>query len=390
MSKKQDWKGNFKKGVLYLLLASNLASFNPAEGKSFGFNNYKSSEREVASNSIDELVEFRSPDDLFLKLSNYEFNDYALDWNNKFIRNNIDSFVETKMPKYEKIVDEVYQKIGVPKFQNWGTMLNENNGHPTRVSYAGARGLMQILPSTYAEKRDRISYDMKKVKELVSESELDSILHRDFVDYFVGDWSKWDFKSVVKQTTSAKEGTSEFRSKELDWYVHRLPVALMVMREYDDKFPGKGSNVNRVLDNPELNLQINNIIKWDDLLRALSYDCVLQEKTFGKYSVLESNLPPEAIPYSYIAGPGRTLDLLEGAYKKFGKAVSPEIVSNYFRNNMLKGTKSYVRNVLGASNYFRERDEYLVRSTLDFQPLPKSVMLLPRNDYLKESSNSLF
>jgi len=386
LKNKFDLKGGLKKGVIYALLAASITSFSPVRGEII--------KKEITSESkvetIDALVELRQPENLFLKLSNYDVNNHELDMNNRFIKNNLGPFIETKMPKYELLVENVYQKTGIPKFQNWGTMLNENNGHPTRVSYAGARGLMQILPGTYQEKKDRITYDIKKIKEVIPESDLDSLLKEDFVDYFVTDWTQWNFKLALKQAISAREGTKEYSAKELDWYIQRVPVALMVLKQYDGTFPGGGLRVNKVLDNPELNLQVNNIIKWDDLLRAVSFDCKLQEETFGKYSVLESNLPPEAIPYSYIAGPGRTMDLLKGAYKTFGSGITPELASQYFQEKMLNGTKSYVRNVLGAAGYFRDLDLRKSRAKLTVEPIAKPVDLLPGNAYFSEAIATKF
>ena len=388
LENKSGLKNGLEEGLIVLLLATNL-SFTLAR-------NYPGPEKESTKSnmdvveSIDALIELRQPDNLFLKLSNYELNNHELDMNDRFIKNNLGSFVETKMPKYESLVEKVYQKTGIPKFQNWGTMLNENNGHPTRVSYAGARGLMQILPGTYQEKRDRVAYDIKKIKEVIPTSDLDNLLKEDFVDYFVTDWSQWNFKPALKQAISAKEGTNEYRAKELDWYIQRLPVALMVLKQYDGKFPGNGRKVNKVLDNPELSLQVNNIIKWDDLLRAVSLDCKLQEETFGQYSVLESNLPPEAVPYSYIAGPGRTMDLLRGAYKTFGTEITPELTAQYFQKKMLGGTKSYVKNVLGAAGYFRDLNLQKNRANLVVEPIAKPFEILPTNEYFADAIATKF
>ncbi len=352
-SKKVKKANLIKNSLFYLVMATNMSFFTSAKNNLDDLEHFTPV---VEINRTFESNKEKTLDELFLSLSNNSIQNYALDTNNELVKQNLNLFISKKMPVFENLVDKAYSETGIPKHHNWGTMLNESGGNSKAVSYAGARGLMQIMPSTYSERRDRINFDIRKIKEVIPDSSLELILNKGFEQYFSEDMRKWDFKNLILQTTVAKEGTQEYRIKELEWYVQRLPIALLSLKQYGDKFPGTGRSIAAVLDDSEMSIRINNIIKWDDLLRGLSHDYFLQEETFGKYSSMKSNIPPEAIPYSYIAGPGRTLDLLKKGYALYGKNVSAEKLSDYFSKNMLRDTKPYVENVLGSFNYFKNID----------------------------------
>lgn len=56
---------------------------------------------------------------------------------------------------YTGHVAEAARRFGIPESWIWSVMRVESAGDPTATSHAGAMGLMQVMPGTYAELRDR-------------------------------------------------------------------------------------------------------------------------------------------------------------------------------------------------------------------------------------------
>ena len=56
---------------------------------------------------------------------------------------------------YAAYVTDAAQRFGVPEAWIWAVMRVESNGDPRAVSSAGAMGLMQIMPATWADLRAR-------------------------------------------------------------------------------------------------------------------------------------------------------------------------------------------------------------------------------------------
>lgn len=56
---------------------------------------------------------------------------------------------------YDAHVTEASQRFGIPEAWIWSVMRVESAGNPTATSHAGAMGLMQVMPGTYAELRSR-------------------------------------------------------------------------------------------------------------------------------------------------------------------------------------------------------------------------------------------
>lgn len=56
---------------------------------------------------------------------------------------------------YARHVAEASRRFGIPEAWIWSVMRVESAGNPAATSRAGAMGLMQILPGTYAELRSR-------------------------------------------------------------------------------------------------------------------------------------------------------------------------------------------------------------------------------------------
>lgn len=52
---------------------------------------------------------------------------------------------------YAAIVTEAAQRFDIPEAWVWAVMRAESNGDPAAISHAGAMGLMQIMPGTWAE-----------------------------------------------------------------------------------------------------------------------------------------------------------------------------------------------------------------------------------------------
>jgi soluble lytic murein transglycosylase-like protein len=63
--------------------------------------------------------------------------------------------VSARAHPYAAHVAEASQRFGVPEAWIWAVMRVESAGDPTAVSRAGAIGLMQVMPATYAELRAR-------------------------------------------------------------------------------------------------------------------------------------------------------------------------------------------------------------------------------------------
>ncbi|MBF0538828.1 MAG: lytic transglycosylase domain-containing protein [Nitrospirae bacterium] len=64
--------------------------------------------------------------------------------------------------KYEAIINESAQKYGVNPALIKAVIMAESNGDPKAQSYAGARGLMQLMPSTAANLGVKNSFDPKQ------------------------------------------------------------------------------------------------------------------------------------------------------------------------------------------------------------------------------------
>ncbi|HZF43960.1 MAG TPA: lytic transglycosylase domain-containing protein [Sphingomonadaceae bacterium] len=56
---------------------------------------------------------------------------------------------------YAGYVAEASQRFGIPEAWIWSVMRVESAGNPAVTSHAGAMGLMQVMPGTYAELRSR-------------------------------------------------------------------------------------------------------------------------------------------------------------------------------------------------------------------------------------------
>lgn len=56
---------------------------------------------------------------------------------------------------YAGHVTEASLRFGIPEAWIWSVMRVESAGNPTATSHAGAMGLMQVMPGTYAELRSR-------------------------------------------------------------------------------------------------------------------------------------------------------------------------------------------------------------------------------------------
>ena len=56
---------------------------------------------------------------------------------------------------YAAHVAEAARRFGIPEAWIWSVMRVESAGNPTATSHAGAMGLMQVMPGTYAELRSR-------------------------------------------------------------------------------------------------------------------------------------------------------------------------------------------------------------------------------------------
>jgi soluble lytic murein transglycosylase-like protein len=56
---------------------------------------------------------------------------------------------------YAGHVAEASQRFGIPEAWLWSVMRVESAGNPAATSHAGAMGLMQVMPRTYAELRSR-------------------------------------------------------------------------------------------------------------------------------------------------------------------------------------------------------------------------------------------
>lgn len=56
---------------------------------------------------------------------------------------------------YGMHVAEASQRFGIPEAWIWSVMRVESAGNPSARSHAGAMGLMQVMPGTYAELRSR-------------------------------------------------------------------------------------------------------------------------------------------------------------------------------------------------------------------------------------------
>ncbi|MFQ6552734.1 lytic transglycosylase domain-containing protein [Aestuariibius insulae] len=52
---------------------------------------------------------------------------------------------------YARFVAEATQRFGIPEAWIWAVMAHESGGDPRAVSLKGAQGLMQIMPTTWAE-----------------------------------------------------------------------------------------------------------------------------------------------------------------------------------------------------------------------------------------------
>jgi len=56
---------------------------------------------------------------------------------------------------FAPFVAEAAERFGLPEVWIWAVMRAESAGRPQAVSHAGAMGLMQVLPATWAELRSR-------------------------------------------------------------------------------------------------------------------------------------------------------------------------------------------------------------------------------------------
>ena len=56
---------------------------------------------------------------------------------------------------YASLVAEASRRFGIPEAWIWSVMRVESAGNPSATSHAGAMGLMQVMPGTYAELRSR-------------------------------------------------------------------------------------------------------------------------------------------------------------------------------------------------------------------------------------------
>lgn len=56
---------------------------------------------------------------------------------------------------YAVYVAEASRRFGIPEAWIWSVMRVESAGNPAATSHAGAMGLMQVMPATYAELRSR-------------------------------------------------------------------------------------------------------------------------------------------------------------------------------------------------------------------------------------------
>lgn len=66
--------------------------------------------------------------------------------------------VQAAAHPYAAYVAEASQRFGIPEAWIWAVMRVESAGDPRATSHAGAMGLMQVMPGTYAELRAR--YDL--------------------------------------------------------------------------------------------------------------------------------------------------------------------------------------------------------------------------------------
>ncbi|KJU84224.1 Lytic transglycosylase-like, catalytic domain protein [Candidatus Magnetobacterium bavaricum] len=66
------------------------------------------------------------------------------------------------LDKYEELINESAQKYGVNPSLIKAVIIAESNGDPKAQSYAGARGLMQLMPSTAAGLGVKDSFDPKQ------------------------------------------------------------------------------------------------------------------------------------------------------------------------------------------------------------------------------------
>lgn len=63
------------------------------------------------------------------------------------------SSVATTAHPYASHVAEASRRFGIPEAWIWSVMRVESAGNPVATSHAGAMGLMQVMPGTYAELR---------------------------------------------------------------------------------------------------------------------------------------------------------------------------------------------------------------------------------------------
>ncbi len=243
---------------------------------------------------------------------------------------------------YNEHIRETSQKTGVPEELLVSTIIVESTGIP-RPSRMGAQGLGQIMIGTYSDLRRQVSTDIRTIKNVMSEEEIESLLEKNWVDYLF---------MQPQEFTGNLEGISNYMERyslsETQAFKHRLPLALTVMKEYESQIPSNGNHL-LSLRNPGTNISVMALIHLNNSLSIYQSNVELQKAVKKHYSIVNTWTPPEAILTAYNGGLNRTNRLLASAVNN-NKEYSLSTGSNYFKERIPSETRQYIPKIMSSQN----------------------------------------
>ena len=361
--KPENKKRSLKKGLMYLLVPvlafSGLAGMQGSQriGAEESLRNERKNqsglEGKLGSTSMTstELSEFqmkyflKERQDLMKHILNFELKPYTL---NDREKNTFNIMVNKRIPSYMQRMEEASLKTGFPEELLGGKMFKESGGNKDAYNQGStATGILQILPDTYTSTKNRINWDIRQLKKHIPKEKLDEFSKRSMIEQMTLNPSREGLDSNFSKLINIMGG----KEREHEFYIQRLPVALMVYSEFNGRVPYNGKGPESTLKDPKLNIDISAIIGTDYALWLLAYQNKLENKEFTLGKFPDSKITVEAQLNSYIAGIGDSQKRLKRLYDT-EKNVTKEKVSEHFATNVFKDAREYNQKVQAAAKEF--------------------------------------
>ena len=109
-----------------------------------------------------------------------------------YIISNIDQNIDETVYEieYSEYVGKYGKEYGVPEAYIYAVIKCESNFKPDAVSSAGAKGLMQLMPATFADIQGRIKSEYPE--EMITDPEVNIRCGTYYLSYLYGIFKDWD------------------------------------------------------------------------------------------------------------------------------------------------------------------------------------------------------